>query len=58
MLFRSLRRLRIVVREFGCHLPEPFVQMAFLPLSVVPHLKITDFGMVDVDRSRILGPGD
>ena len=55
---KALRRLRIVVREFGCHLPEPFVQMAFLPLSVVPHLKITDFGMVDVDRSRILGPGD
>jgi adenine deaminase len=55
---QALRRLRAVVGELGCHLSEPFVQMAFLPLSVIPHLKITDRGLVDVDRSRILGPED
>jgi hypothetical protein len=31
-------------------LPEPFLQVAFLPLPVIPHLKITDRGLVDVDR--------
>ncbi len=31
-------------------LSEPFLQVAFLPLTVIPHLKITDIGLVDVDR--------
>jgi adenine deaminase len=53
-----LRRLRACVRTLGCMLDEPFVQMAFLPLSVIPHLKITDRGMVDVDRMRIIGLDD
>jgi adenine deaminase len=51
----ALRALRQEVRVLGCMLEEPFVQMAFLPLSVIPHLKITDCGLVDVDRFRIIG---
>jgi adenine deaminase len=51
----SLRALRAAVREMGCRLAEPFVQMAFLPLSVIPHLKITDRGLVDVDRFEVIG---
>jgi adenine deaminase len=42
--------LREQVRALGCPLPEPFLQLAFLPLPVIPHLKITDRGLVDVDR--------
>ena len=38
----------------GCVLPEPFLQVAFLPLPVIPHLKITDKGLVDVDRFEIV----
>lgn len=45
-----LRRLRDAVRALGCPLAEPFLQLAFLPLPVIPHLKITDLGVVDVDR--------
>lgn len=51
----QLRRLRAAVAQLGCHLAEPFVQMAFLPLSVIPHLKITDFGLIDVDRFAVIG---
>jgi adenine deaminase len=51
----SLRALRGAVREMGCHLSEPFVQMAFLPLSVIPHLKITDHGLIDTDRFEVIG---
>ena len=29
--------------------------MAFLPLPVIPHLKITDMGLVDVDRFELVG---
>ncbi len=46
--------LRDKVRTLGCLLPEPFLQLAFLPLPVIPHLKITDRGLVDVDRFCLL----
>jgi adenine deaminase len=35
-------------------LDEPFVQLAFLALPVIPHLKITDRGLVDVDRFALI----
>jgi adenine deaminase len=34
----------------GCTFPAPFQMLAFLALSVIPKLKITDRGLVDVDR--------
>lgn len=50
----ALHHLRGAVRELGCTLPDPFLQLAFLPLPVIPHLKITDRGLVDVDRFELL----
>ncbi|MCG8612903.1 MAG: adenine deaminase, partial [Pseudomonadales bacterium] len=50
----QLKALRDVVRRLGCRLPEPFLQLAFLPLPVIPHLKITDRGLVDVDRFDLI----
>jgi adenine deaminase len=46
--------LRDAVHVMGCTLPEPFLQLAFLPLPVIPHLKITDRGLVDVDRFELI----
>ena len=42
--------LRAAAKALGVVLSEPFLQVAFLPLPVIPHLKITDRGLVDVDR--------
>ena len=50
----SLRHLREAARGLGVVLPEPFLQVAFLPLPVIPHLKITDRGLVDVDRFALV----
>jgi adenine deaminase len=50
----QLRSLRAAVRAMGCPLAEPFLQLAFLPLPVIPHLKITDRGLVDVDRFELV----
>ena len=50
----GLRALRACARELGCALPEPFLQLAFLPLPVIPHLKLTDKGLVDVDRFELI----
>jgi adenine deaminase len=37
------------VRRLGCAVPAPFMAMSFLALPVIPHLKLTDRGLVDVD---------
>ena len=54
MSFEEVREalipLRAAAKALGVVLPEPFLQVAFLPLPVIPHLKITDRGLVDVDR--------
>ena len=46
--------LRAAAKSLGVVLHEPFLQLAFLCLPVIPHLKITDMGMVDVDRFEII----
>jgi adenine deaminase len=40
--------------KLGCTLPSPFQTMAFLALSVIPSLKLTDQGLVDVDRFELV----
>ncbi|MCJ2093534.1 adenine deaminase [Methylobacterium sp. J-072] len=52
----ALVTLRAAARGLGVVLPEPFLQVAFLPLPVIPHLKITDKGLVDVDRFALVDP--
>ena len=44
----------------GCTVEAPFHAMSFLALSVIPSLKITDQGLVDVDQFRLvsLAAGD
>ena len=46
--------LRDAARGLGVSLQEPFLQLAFLALPVIPALKITDRGMVDVTRFEII----
>ena len=49
------RTIQMVERAMDDHhLAEPFLQLAFLPLPVIPHLKITDMGLVDVDRCELI----
>ncbi|MBA2359083.1 MAG: adenine deaminase [Actinobacteria bacterium] len=38
----------------GCTFPAPFQVLAFLALSVIPKLKLTDRGLVDVDRFELV----
>jgi adenine deaminase len=41
-------------QALGCTYPAPFQTMSFLALSVIPKLKITDRGLVDVDRFELV----
>jgi adenine deaminase len=40
--------------NLGCELHSPFQTLSFLALSVIPSLKITDRGLVDVDRFELV----
>ncbi|KPF60676.1 adenine deaminase [Rhizobium sp. AAP116] len=51
----TLHHLRQAAYALGTTLEEPFLQVAFLPLPVIPHLKISDKGMVDVDKFCLIG---
>jgi adenine deaminase len=39
----------VTAERLGVTLEEPFMQMSFLALSVIPELRITDGGLLDVD---------
>jgi adenine deaminase len=54
VLKRSLLALRKATQEIGCELHEPFLQLAFLSLPVIPSLKLTDQGLVDVNQFKII----
>jgi adenine deaminase len=43
-----LAALRRLARTFGCALRNPFMALSFLALPVIPELKLTDRGLVDV----------
>lgn len=46
----NLEALHAAAHACGCKLPAPFMTLAFIALPVIPSLKITDKGLVDVDR--------
>ena len=50
----KLEILRAAAKSLGVTLDEPFLQLAFLALPVIPMLKITDRGMVDVAKFEII----
>lgn len=52
----ALSDLRAAARTLGTTLEEPFLQLAFLALPVIPALKITDRGMIDVTTFEIIAP--
>jgi adenine deaminase len=47
-------RLKAAYRSLGGGLPDPFMALSFLALPVIPALKLTDLGLVDVGRFQIV----
>ena len=45
----QLRRLDAIAAELGCTLEHPCMTLSFLSLSVIPSLKLTDQGLIDVE---------
>jgi len=49
------RELEEQISEMGCKLQAPFITISFLALPVIPKLRITDKGLVDVENQKIVG---
>lgn len=49
----KLQELNNAAKEIGCKIDDPFMSMAFLSLSVIPEIKITDKGLIDVNKFEV-----
>ena len=50
----SLEKLLDKARVWGARMPNPFIALSFLALPVIPELKLTDKGLVDVAKFQIV----
>jgi adenine deaminase len=50
----GLETLQKATKTLGCTLPDPFMILSFLSLPVIPELKITDKGLVDVNQFKMV----
>jgi adenine deaminase len=46
----DMDRLNTATKSLGCDLHAPFMALSFLALPVIPDLKLTDRGLVDVNK--------
>jgi adenine deaminase len=44
----KLESLERIATSLGCSLPSPFAVLSFLALPVIPELRLTDLGLVEV----------
>jgi len=49
----DLKTLKLQVQTLGGTHPAPFMILSFLSLSPIPKLKITDLGLIDVDKFEV-----
>ncbi len=50
----KLKRIRDKIKELGCKLKSPITTLSFIALPVIPKLKVTDLGLVDVERFEVV----
>ena len=51
---KKVEKLEKVARQLGSTLPSPFATLSFLALPVIPELKLTDLGLVDVNEFKLI----
>ena len=52
----DVRKLRDVLMDMGCTIKSPFMTISLLALTVIPEIRLSDKGVVDVNRGRIIPP--
>jgi adenine deaminase len=51
---QGLEKLETAAKSLGATLPAPFAALSFLALPVIPELRLTDLGLVDVKEFRLI----
>jgi adenine deaminase len=52
---RDYDHLITLAHELGSTMHDPFMLMSFMGLEVIPKLKLTDIGLVDVEKFAVIG---
>ena len=50
----KLDELTLASKSIGCILPNPFMTLSFISLPVIPEIRLTDKGLVDVTKNRFI----
>ncbi|MCD6254012.1 MAG: adenine deaminase [Thermotogae bacterium] len=51
---QRINRLKSIVQDLGTTLSDPFMTLSFVQLAVIPQLRITDKGLVDVEDGKLV----
>ncbi len=51
---RDYDALTAAAQQLGSTMRDPFMAMSFMALEVIPYLKLTDVGLVDVEQFRVV----
>ncbi len=51
---RDYDALTAAAQRLGSAMHDPFMAMSFMALEVIPYLKLTDVGLVDVEQFKIV----
>ncbi len=50
---KRLAKIEKAIRDLGCTLTSPIVTLSFIALPVIPELKLTDLGLIDVKKFEL-----
>jgi len=51
-VYKKLKKIQKFAKSLGVKVEEPFMVLSFLALPVIPELKITDRGLVNVEKAK------
>ena len=54
---QKIEELKEAARSLGCSIEDPFMVLSFVQLAVIPKLRITNLGLVDVEEHRFVSVG-
>jgi len=54
VVVEKLDRIHEEIKKLGCKLKSPILALSFMALPVIPKLKVTDLGLVDVEEFKVV----
>lgn len=50
----KLEKIEKIASDLGCPLPSPFAPLSFVALPVIPEIRLSDLGLVDVESFKLM----